>query len=377
MIKGKKIYQNFLLTNYRNDKATKKQERYDNNVSITKCSKSSSLIKTNNSKETKKKLLQVKKEKNVINSNNSKDIQNNKYNNNMYIEQKINNFESRISSLFNVIQNFEDKFIKSPESEKIKEQFNDIINKKIYSKSYTKLSNISTNDNNKEIKGNNIILKDNNYIYDINNINININNNNYGFFISSPMGQSNQRQTDIYNNETKIEEIKTHKKKIKKKNSNVKDSSICKSKIFHLPLDSINNNNNYKNIYENKNKGIINSNKQIEIQMFLTDRKENDIELNQILKSVDNKKMLKSASNKNYKVINNNCENNKKKIICRNNDNEYFKGPKKNKEKYKTIVINCKINNEKDKQKIQKRKSINNNSFIQNILKKRNIIKSK
>ena len=51
---------------------------------------------------------------------------------NISIAQRINKFESRIDNLLSIINDFEVKYIKSPETQRIKEQFSNIINKKIY-----------------------------------------------------------------------------------------------------------------------------------------------------------------------------------------------------------------------------------------------------
>ena len=84
------------------------------------------------------------------------------------MNQKINKFESRIDNLLNVINDFELKFINSPQTQKIKEEFNSIMNKKIYKdkiannnlyKSYNNNDNRSMNkiDNNNDKDNNNRI----------------------------------------------------------------------------------------------------------------------------------------------------------------------------------------------------------------------------
>ena len=142
-----------------------------NNISIKKKIKVNIGINSRTKKN-------ISPQKNIKDSKNQKkkfeDI-NIKEDENISIAQRITKFESRIDNLLNIINDFETKFIKSPETQRIKEKFSDIINKKIYK---NKILNdtlykswIKTDYNNNFFKDNenNSILK-NSYIMDIKNI---------------------------------------------------------------------------------------------------------------------------------------------------------------------------------------------------------------
>ena len=189
------------------------------------------IIKVNKDNRTKSKNIITSKLHNNSNKKTNKKLENINIeeNENISIAQKINKFESRIDNLLNVINDFETKYIKSPETQRIKDQFNAIINKKIYK---NKISNnplykswIKTDYNNDNFinKDNKDILKDS-FIMDIKNINISINNNKYenNYFIT----QSNQNK------------ISHHKPFHKKQNSNEKKINI-----------KINNNSILKNLF--------------------------------------------------------------------------------------------------------------------------------
>ena len=200
---------------------------------------------------------------------------------NLSMNQKINKFESRIDNLMTVINDFEAKFINSPETQKIKEQFNSIMNKNIYK---NKINNnfLYKSFNKNEVKNNILSIKDNgNGTTDMNNINNNIENN---YFITHSINDIshkvlNQKQnfnekkcSTTYNNSIIKKSNFKAKKKISKCNSNdLKNKTIYnykdKSKLFKLPLDSITNNN-----FTMKNNRYNNSYK--DLQMPLTDRKE-------------------------------------------------------------------------------------------------------
>ena len=90
------------------------------------------------------------------------------------MNQKINKFESRIDNLLNVINDFEAKFINSPETQKIKEQFNTIMNKNIYKNKIINNNLLKSFNKNKTEGNNNDILGiKNNTTMDIKNIIIN------------------------------------------------------------------------------------------------------------------------------------------------------------------------------------------------------------
>ena len=336
------------------------------------------------------------------------------------MNQKINKFESRIDNLLNVINDFEAKFINSPESQKIKEQFNNIINKKIYKDKNT--NNYLYKSFNKKEISNRLEIKENGTM-DLNSINnININNNNYennyenNYFITHSISDINHKalnknqnlsekkiNTNANNSILKKSNLKI-KKKISKCNSNdLKTKTIRnykdKPKLFKLPLDSINNNNNFaikNNRYNNSYK---------DLQMPLTDRKERDNEDNKIIESNDLRNSLKNLNKKK----NNNClkinkaassKNNvrRKALIKKDGNNKFnlFKTKKKAIEKNLTTsstqlnpVINNTINGgveiggkNKDKEKyingsaeLIKKKKKENTEFINYILNKRNILK--
>ena len=232
------------------------------------------------------------------------------------MNQKINKFESRIDNLLNVINDFEEKFINSPETQKIKDQFNTIINKKIYQ---DKISE------NYLYKSFNKKLKDN-CINNINNINININNNNYenNYFITHSINDISHKvlnknnnfsdkKLNINTNNSNIikKSNKKPKKKMSKCNSNdIKNKTIHnykdKPKLFKLPLDSINNNFSMKkNRYTNSYK---------ELKMPLTDRKEKEKDKDKEKekeKDTDDNKFIESTY-----LANSSKNINKKKNLC-------------------------------------------------------------
>ena len=333
---------------------------------------------------------------------------------NLSMNQKINKFESRIDNLMNVINDFEAKFINSPETQKIKEQFNSIINKNIYK---NKINNnyLYKSFNKNEAKNNILSIKDNgNGNTDIKNINNNYENN---YFITHSVNDISQRvlnqkqilndkkcSTTFNNSIIKKSNLKT-KKKISKCNSNdLKNKTLhnykVKSKLFKLPLDSINNNCSRKNNrYHNSYK---------DMQMPLTDRKEKDGEDNKIVEFNDLRNSLKNINKKK----NNNCvkkinkaassknEIRRKAFIKKDKDGNtnkinLFKTKKKVIEKkltpssaQGTPIINTTINGGMDNgRNKEKEKSMNgsaefikmkkrdNSEFINYILNKRNIIK--
>ena len=412
MLKCEKKYHNIIFNNQQFDnKLSNKQDKLENEMLLTKSINSYTdwkLCKANISQERyKNKFIKVIKDKSVLNpigknqetyskksnsevKNTQKNINNN---NNIFIQEKIINFESRINNLMQVIQNFEDEFIKSPKPNKIKEQFNTIANKI----SYNEINPIKTDALINTNSCKKLFLKDN-HVYDINNINININNNNYGdnFYISKSINNINTQfnnNPNLYSNKLKINLNnnnilknsinKPNNKKIFTNHSNdMKNQSINsykdKNKIFHLPLESI---NNYKNIYlNNKNRKFNNSNKHIHIQMSLTDRKEKFNELNKIMKSVNTKNQF----------IYKNLELEQNKNIKRNNIDDYFKYSKNNRGKNLTLYLNMnkksnsnKVKEIKEKQNLGKDQmkfgggiKSENKNFVNYILYKRNFIKS-
>ena len=339
------------------------------------------------------------------------------------MNQKINKFESRIDNLLNVINDFEAKFLYSPETQKIKEQFKNIMNKNIYKNKIIN-NNLfkSFNKNQNKTEGNDILgIKDNATmdIKNINNINININNNNYenNYFITHSINDIshkvlNQKQnfpnkkfnTNSNNSIIKKSNLKT-KKKISKCNSNdLKNKSInnykVKSKLFKLPFDSITNNNN------NSTKNTRYNNSYKDLQMPLTDRKEKDIEDNKIIEFNDLRNSLKNINKKK----NNNCvkinkagssknQIRKKNFIKKDGNNKVnlFKNKKQVIEKTNltpssaqgnrlinnTIGVGLDTNNKiKEKEKsvngsaeFIRMKKKDNTELINYILNKRNIIK--
>ena len=239
------------------------------------------------------------------------------------MNQKINKFESRIDNLLNVINDFEAKFINSSETQKIKEQFNTIMNKNIYknkiiNNNLFKSFNKNNNKNKTEGNNNDILGIKNNATMDIkniNNINININNNNYenNYFITHSINDIshkvlNQKQnfpnkkfsTNSNNSIIKKSNLKSKKKMSKCNSNDLKNKTILnykdKSKLFKLHFDSITNNNN-----SSKNTRYNNSYK--DLQMPLTDRKEKDLEENKIIGFNDLRNSLKNFNKKK----NNNC----------------------------------------------------------------------
>ena len=333
---------------------------------------------------------------------------------------QINKFESRIDNLMNVINDFEEKFIYSSETERIKEQLNTIMNKDIYK---DKINNdkLFKSFNKQDIYNEKSTVKDNangtmdlSNINNINNINININNNNYenNYFIAPTIKELsrsviNKKQNfgdkkfSANNSIIKKPNLKA-KKKISKCNSNdLRNKSIHnykeKPKLFKLPLDSITSNN-----YTLKNNRYNNSYK--DLQTPLTDRKEKDLEdnrnnefndLGNSLKNINKKKNIclkqnKAASSKNeirrktfFKKEGNNKANllkNKKKLIKKNLTPLSAQGnPLINNTVNGGIEF---INKNKDKEKsvngsneLIKLKKKDNSELINYILNKRNIIK--
>lgn len=245
------------------------------------------------------------------------------------MNQKINKFESRIDNLLNVINDFELKFINSPQTQKIKEEFNSIMNKKIYKdviannnlcKTYNNNDNstINKNDNNNDKDNNNRIEMKNAGLMDINSINININNNNYenNYFIThsiNDIGHNTLKKKKNFSDyklgtNTNSSAIKKSNFKVKKKigkcNSNELKNQIIhnykeKTKLFKLPLDSINANNNNNNYI--KNNRYNNSYK--ELQMPLTDRKEKEIDDNKNIEANELRNSLKNINRKKNNCI--------------------------------------------------------------------------
>ena len=333
---------------------------------------------------------------------------------------QINKFESRIDNLMNVINDFEEKFIYSSETERIKEQLNTIMNKDIYK---DKINNdkLFKSFNKQDIYNEKSTVKDNangtmdlSNINNINNINININNNNYenNYFIAPTIKELsrsviNKKQNFgdkkfSANNSIIKKPNLNSKKKISKCNSNdLRNKSIHnykeKPKLFKLPLDSITSNN-----YTLKNNRYNNSYK--DLQTPLTDRKEKDLEdnrniefndLGNSLKNINKKKNIclkqnKAASSKNeirrktfFKKEGNNKANllkNKKKLIKKNLTPLSAQGnPLINNTVNGGIEF---INKNKDKEKsvngsneLIKLKKKDNSELINYILNKRNIIK--
>ena len=270
---------------------------------------------------------------------------------NISIAQKINKFESRIDNLLNVINDFETKFIKSPETQRIKDQFNIIMNKKIYKnrtttdplyKSWIKTkcnsnNNIFLNNDNKSV------LKDS-FVMDIKNINISINNNRYenNYFIThsnqnkfihhNPFNKkqnSSEKNFNLKINNNSIFKksiLKSSKKKPKCISNDTKNKIIQnykdKTKLFNLPLDFIINNNTIKNNI--KNYRYNNSYK--EFSKPLTDRKEKETN-DKIINKSKLKNKLKSENKKRNNCLRIN------KIVC--NKDEKGKKPFIKKEELK------------------------------------------
>ena len=348
------------------------------------------------------------------------------------MNQKINKFESRIDNLLNVINDFENKFIYSPETQKIKEELNNIINKKIYQdkvennylcKSYKKNEIKNTIDiinNNTERKGRN-----DNYIMDINNIDININNNyKSNYYLNNSINDIshniinkkinfNEKKKNKNLNMTKKSKIKSNKNISKCNSNDLKNKSHqnCEKKknFYKLPSESINNkssliNNTIKNNrYNNLNK---------EFLIPLTERKERDIENNKNYEINFLRNSLKKINkNKNNFIRINKAASSKKKIkrktFIKNDSNKKLNSFKKRKKlieknlisslPYENTYINNTINGRlikshgidiSNKNK-KKEKSINGSAefskmrkkdssdLINYILNKRNILKKK
>ena len=339
------------------------------------------------------------------------------------MNQKINNFESRIDNLLNVISDFETKFINSPETQKIKEQFSNIMNKNIYKDKINENDYLLKSSNKKEINDNNKFeIKekskiDINKINNINNINININNNNYenNYFITHSMNEDighktlNQKQNkkgkkiSISSNNSIIKKTKLKtKKKMSKCNSNDLKNKILlnykeKSKMFNLPLDSSTYNN-----YTIKNNRYKYNNSYKDLQIPFTDRKLIDgykiNEFNNLRNSLKNINIKKNNCLKINKAASSKNEIRRKTFIKKDRINKVylFKTKKKLMEKNLTPssvqgnpLINNTINGGIDiiYKNREKEKSVNgsaefikmkrkeNSEFINYILNKRNIIK--
>ena len=322
------------------------------------------------------------------------------------MKQKINKFESRIDTLLNVINDFEEKYINSPQSQKIKEQFDRIINKDIYKNKST--DNSLFKSYNKHSINKNILGKKEENILDINsinNINININNNNYenNYFITQTINDIGNKGFNINSNNSifKQSNLKRNKKIAKCNSNDLKNKTINnyknKSKLFKLPLDYINNNLKIKNNrYNNSYK---------ELQLSLTDRKEKNMDDNKKTENIDLKGSLKNfhkKKNSNYmrtnKAASTKNENRKKAFFKKNMNNKMPLIQNKNKIILKVStplsvhsshlsnnIITGGIdmtNKNKDKEKLlygsseftkHKRKEIS--GIINYILNKRNIIK--
>lgn len=267
-----------------------------NNISIKKKIKVNIGINSRTKKN-------ISPQKNIKDSKNQKekfeDI-NIKEDENISIAQRITKFESRIDNLLNIINDFETKFIKSPETQRIKEKFSDIINKKIYK---NKILNdtlykswIKTDYNNNFFKDNeNNSISKNSYIMDIKNINININNNKYenNFFLT----QSSQNKLNRHRPFIRKQKSSEKKFKIKTYNNSIFKKSILKSirkkpkcisndtkkliitnytddsKLSKLSLENLLNKSKSKNIRRN----FRNNNSFKDLYKPLTERKQNYI----------------------------------------------------------------------------------------------------
>ena len=230
------------------------------------------------------------------------------------MNQKINKFESRIDKLLNVINDFEMKYIYSPETQKIKEEFNSIINKKIYKDKIID-NNLNNSNDKSEISNNLNILNNTDRIkrkercrMDINNININISNNNYenNYFVTHSINETNNKKLHKKKNysDNKLNTqtnniiinkniIKSNKSKSKCKSNDIKNKALHnnkeKKKIFKKTLECINIfYNNKTNIIKNNR---YNNNTYRDIQMNLTERKKKDNE--------DNNKNIESSDFRN------------------------------------------------------------------------------
>ena len=362
----------FLYNNKNNDSPNDISNKKFIKVNTDNCSKSKNKIKSpekiNNDKKTKKNLKEFKK---------SED-------DNMSISEKIDKFESRIDNLLDLINDFENKFIYSEETQRIKDQFYHIMNKKIYknkiSKDYFHKSWIKTEKNNDIFSSqeNSNILKDNCFI-NIKNINININNNNYenNYYITQT--SQNIQHPQIFrkkqnysekkinininnNNIFKKSNIKSSKKKKKCISNDIKNKILKnykdKSKVIKLPLDFIMNNSN-TNKNNSKNSRYNHSYK--EFQKPLTERNKKDNKYKNNDKDNFDKK-IKSANKKKHNclMINNNSSKNE----------EIAKKPLIKKEGMK------KINLLKSKKKLFN-KNITPSSIIRNSLVNNTIIRGK
>ena len=312
---------------------TKENNELSNDTKTKKVIK----VNTDNYCKTKNKLIvpgNINNAQNIKKELNENDM---KTDDNMSINEKISKFETRIGNLLDVIDNFEKKFINSPETQRIKDQFKVIMDKKIYknkrSNDYLHKSWLKTDfkDDLFENKDNTSVMR-NSCIMDIKNINISINNNNYenNYFIT----QSSQNKNTNHISKTKKHNFSENKFNIKINNSSIFNKSSVKaskkkqkcisndlknkifqnqkdkSKLFKLPLDFIINNNNIKN----KNIKNYRYNKsQKEFQKPLTDRREkikNNISSNTL--NIKNKLKSVNKKRKNCLIIN--------KTIGDNND---------------------------------------------------------
>ena len=298
------FFKNFLYNNTDNESK--------NDISNKK------IIKVNTDNRSKPKNKSISRKNNNSNKTEKKKIKPiiSLEDDNISIIQKINKFELKIGNLLNLINDFEAKYIQSTETQRIKDQFHNIINKKIYKdricNDFNHKSWIQTEINNDIImnKENRSILKES-YIMDIKNINISINNNNYqnNYFITQTSHNKynhhkyfNQKQNSsdkkfnikINNNSVfKKSLLKSLKKKPKCISNDTKNKIIQtykdKTKLFKLPLEYIINNNNI-------NKNSINNyrynNSYKEYKKPLTDRKEKEIN-----EKTNNKKLSKNKLN--------------------------------------------------------------------------------
>ena len=286
-------------------------------------------VNTDNNLRTKNKIKSSEKINNdKIRKNNLKEI-NISEDDNLSISERINKFESRIDNLLDLINDFENKFIYSEETQRIKEQFNDIINKKIYKNKTSKdfMHKIWIKTENKyeifQSQENSNVLKDSCFI-DIKNINISINNNNYenNYYMTQTSqnidnhprtyrkkqkSSNNKINININNNSIfKKSIIKTSKKKIKCISNDIKNKILKnykdKSKVFKLPLDFIINNNTNKNNFNNSRY----NHSYKEYQKPLTERNKKDNK-NKINDKRNFDKILKSANKKKHNclIINN------------------------------------------------------------------------
>ena len=301
---------------------TKENNELSNDTKTKKVIK----VNTDNYCKTKNKLIvpgNINNAQNIKKELNENDM---KTDDNMSINEKISKFETRIGNLLDVIDNFEKKFINSPETQRIKDQFKVIMDKKIYknkrSNDYLHKSWLKTDfkDDLFENKDNTSVMR-NSCIMDIKNINISINNNNYenNYFITqsthnknSPHRGKNKKQIysekkfniKINNNNSifKKSNLKTSNKKPKCISNDLKNkiyqNQKDKAKLIKIPLDFILNNNiNNKNI---KNNRYNKSHK--EFQEPLTDRREK-IKNNNIINIQNKKTKLKSANKKKQSCI--------------------------------------------------------------------------